>query len=353
MLGFLRWRLIACCSVAASGAGALPTVAVHPARGEGPVGAASQPSARCRLEIEEGESIGLLGEDGSPVWRFLYGEKRTHPYFHPLSLPAGRVLTADGPADHVHHYGLWFSWKYINGVNFWEHAPGTDRPAGRTEWEVAEVRPREDLSARIVLSVRYVPARGEVALCERRVIEVSAPETGGGFVIDWSSRFVAAAEEVVLDRTPPPGEPGGQVWGGYAGLSARLVQMGERRASTLEGAAEFNAEDRFRGRSNGFDYSGVVDGEQVGIAILSDPANLNAPSPWYAIRSSAMTFFTPAVLCYQPHRLGRGEGFDLRYRVVVHPGRWGPEHLAAAFAAFTDELGADERTGDDSEESDQ
>ena len=71
------------------------------------------------------------------------------------------------------------------------------------------------------------------------------------------------------------------------------------------------------------------------MGILCDPVNLLSLSPWYAIRSGVMSFFTPAVLCYAPHKLSKGEGFDLRYRVVVHPGRWSREQLAAAFREYT------------------
>ncbi len=45
------------------------------------------------------------------------------PYIHPLRTVAGVPLTAFQPSDHVWHRGLWFSWKYINGVNYWEEAP--------------------------------------------------------------------------------------------------------------------------------------------------------------------------------------------------------------------------------------
>lgn len=304
----------------------------------------TQASEPFRLNVVEGESIELVNNDDAVVWRFVFGTERTHAYFHPISPNGGDSLTADKPGDHVHHHGLWFCWKYINKVNFWEHAQGTDRPAGRTEWDIVKVLAREDNSARIELAVRYVMPDGEVALREKRVIEVSPPHADG-FTIDWSGSFVAEAEEVVIDRTPLPGEPGGWVFGGYAGLSARLVQLANRDASTLQGDVEFNQSDRFRGKSNGFDYSGEVNGEEVGIAILSDPANLNAPSPWYAIRTNVMSFFTPAVICYGPVSLKRGESFDLNYRILVHTEKWKTEDLDEAYKTYTAML-ADDKTSD-------
>ena len=43
---------------------------------------------------------------------------------------------------------------------------------------------------------------------ETRVIEIGTPREDGCVVIDWDMTFTAA-EDVKLDRTPIPGEPGG------------------------------------------------------------------------------------------------------------------------------------------------
>ena len=41
-------------------------------------------------------------------------------YFHPVNLFNGSTLTINSPYDHTWHHGLFFTWKYINGKNFWE-----------------------------------------------------------------------------------------------------------------------------------------------------------------------------------------------------------------------------------------
>jgi hypothetical protein len=138
----------------------------------------------------------------------------------------------------------------------------------------------------------------------------------------------------VLDRTPPPGERGGRVNGGYAGLSLRLVNLQAREAVTTAGPVAWNADDRFRAKAAAFDYAGVLEGQEVGVAILDHPGNLHAPSPWYAIRSPAMAFVNPAVLCDRVLRLPAGASLALRYRVSVHPGRWDQARLAAAQAGY-------------------
>ena len=45
-----------------------------------------------------------------------------------------------------------------------------------------------------------------------------------------------------------------------------------------------------------------------------------------------MSFFTPAVLCYEPLTLEAGEQLTLRYRIIVHDGGWDAGRLNAAHA---------------------
>jgi len=302
-----------------------PAVAVAGVAAGAAAGAAGRYAGALRWD-EADASTSLLA-DGQVLWRFHHDPTAAYSYFHPLALPGMAPLTVDAPADHVHHHGLWFSWKYLNGVNYWENAPGADRPAGRTEWQELRSELRPDGGADFALELHYVDPDGARVLAESREITLSAPAADGSYEVRWTGRFTALAETLKLDRTPLPDEPGGKAWGGYAGLSLRLAQLEDRAAATAEGPVEFNAQDRFRGRAAAFDYHGAIAGQEAGVAILSDPRNPRSPSPWYAIRSGAMSFFTPAVICYEPLELRRGDSFTLRYRVLVHPGRWDAERL--------------------------
>jgi L-alanine-DL-glutamate epimerase-like enolase superfamily enzyme len=294
-----------------------------------------------------------LTSHGEDLWRFRYDPKQAHCYFHPLSLPGCGPLTWDQPADHVWHHGLWFSWKYINGVNFWENAPGKDRPAGRTHWKAPKLHTFADRSAQVEMQLSYSLSKhtatnqseggaaesskpdtsdpnkdsSELLLTEKRKIKISAPTADGSFTIDWQTRFTAVADEVVLDRTPLPDEPNGKAWGGYAGLSLRLQNWADRSAQNENGPIVFNNQNRYRGRHRALDYQGVLDGEDVGIAIEEVGSNLNSPTPWYSIRSEQMSFITPAVICYGAHRMKSGEHFRLHYRIHVHRGHWSQARL--------------------------
>ena len=85
------------------------------------------------------------------------------------------------------------------------------------------------------------------------------------------------------------------------------------------------------------DYNGLVDGQPIGVAICDHPDNLNHPTPWYAIRSKVMSYFSPAVICFAPHKLAAGEKLTLRYRVIVHPNRWDAARLRSEYKRFVRE----------------
>ncbi len=287
-----------------------------------------------RWDRAEGRHLALIGPSGE-VWRFRCARGLDHAYFHPLGTIDGRVLTADHPPDHVWHHGLWFSWKTIDKINYWEVEAETGRPAGRTSWKPARIQTRKDGSARVTLALDYRPAGApKPVLTERRTLEISAPGPDGGYAIDWKCDF-RAAKDLVLDRTPLLGEPDGRVNGGYAGLALRLSGgLEDLRLMTDQGPAPEFQSDRYRGRHIGLDYSGLAGGEPAGIAILDHPSNPRSPVAWYVVHTKVMSFLNPALLSPAPLPLRAGARTTLRYRILVHPGRWDAARLKAESARF-------------------
>ena len=148
------------------------------------------------------------------LWQFNYDAKLDVPYFHPLGTDRGQVLTWDSPPDHAWHHGLWFCWKYINGVNYWEHDRQTGKPAGRTQTTDVQVDTRDDHSARISLTLAYDPAgEDEVVLRERRQIDISAPNSARRIPIRLDCRIHGGRAQGELDRTPPRTSPGAAMRG--------------------------------------------------------------------------------------------------------------------------------------------
>ena len=321
-----RWLGLAAILVAVMGA-AITLSAVAAQAGEAPGG--------WQWQREAGKSVTLVGPEGV-LWQFNFAPTLHLPHFHPVATVDGRTLTWNSPPDHAWHHALWFAWKFVGGVNYWELDRKTGKSPGLTEWKAPRVTTRDDHSARIEMDLAYRPAGSDAGpvMTEQRVMEVSAPDAEGVYHVDWTSTFTAGEKDVVLDRTPLPGEPGGQGWGGYAGLSVRLAKdLADRVAVSTDGPVPLEG-DKYRGKHTAMDYAGVIGGRPAGIAILDHPKNLNTPTPWYVIVGKPMSYFSPAVICYKPHTLKAGKTLTLRYRVLVHPGRWNADRLKKEVARF-------------------
>ena len=273
----------------------------------------------------------------STLWRFSFDPKAGKPYFHPVAAGTGPSLTNFKPEDHPWHYALWFSWKYINHVNYWEENRVSGQAAGATRWSAPTIDARPDGSARITMRLTYTRPTGEVDLTEARVLDVSAPAADGSYTIDWNMRFTAGKDGAALDRTPMPGEPNGVVNGGYAGLSARLAAAPATMAvMTTEGpVTEFRGE---RARPNAAAVAGnfTLDGRDVGgVAILSDPANIAEKAPWYIIDNKRdFRFICAAILAPAVRTIPPNGEMALRYRVAIRRSAWTEAALAEAMRGW-------------------
>jgi type 1 glutamine amidotransferase len=294
------------------------------------VGAACAETPALRWDVVSSNTFALkLGD--ADVWRFHADPAHdTKPYFDPVAVAGAPSLTCPKPADHPWHLGLWFSWKFINGVNYWEEKDG--KPDGATAWEtpVSELRP--DGSAVITLALAYTPAR----LRETREIVISAPAADGSYTMDWNQRFTADAR-VTLDRTPIPGEPNGVGWGGYAGLSCRFTRAFTDVQSFAAADGRVTVSERgtaYLYGVSGAEQSGLIDGAPYGLAMLPHPAAFRAPGDWYVIEQKGFTYLNAATLLAGAVTLEPGQTLGLRHRIHIHPGRWGAPELARAAAAY-------------------
>jgi hypothetical protein len=239
--------------------------------------------------------------NGRDVWRFSFDPKFGKPFFHPLTVAAGQSFTNFKPEDHPWHYAHWFSWKYINHVNYWEEDRISGQAAGRTRWDTPEIATRSDGSATIKMHLTYTRPTGEV--------------------------------DMTVDRTPLLGEPNGAVNGGYAGLSMRLAAAPVMMSiMTSNGAVSAYEHDRARPGAPAVAGNFTLDGKDLGgVAVLSDPANAGQEAPWYIINvPTDFRFIDAAILAPAIRTIPAHGTFSLRYRVSLKGSAWSQQELVNA-----------------------
>jgi len=268
---------------------------------------------------KESNSVALVN-NGKIVWQHHFNKIEGKPYFHPLSTIDGTVLTGLRPDDHPWHRAVWFSWKFINGLNYWEEDGTSGKSEGITELKSVRYNLTKQFGAEFNLELTYHPQKGQDLLKEERSVRLSAPAEDGSYFMDWESTFTALTDEVTLDRTPLQSEPNGQSWGGYAGFSARLNnQLWDVKVINDSGETK-----ELHGKpSRWMTYEAKdLKGQPIATTIFDHPQNINHPNKWFISNDPVTPFyyFSPAILFDSKLVLKKGDKVHLKYRILVNAG---------------------------------
>lgn len=283
----------------------------------------------------DGQHLALIKND-TVLWQLNFNKAEDKPYFHPLRTPAGQDITLKRPADHPWHRGLWFSWKKINGVNYWEEDPKVGVSEGRSLIRNVSSKLYKDFSARVLIDILYQDKEGPT-LEEKRVLHISSPFGTDGYAISWDQTFTAM-KDIELDLEKPA-RHGGVQWGGYAGLSYRgaaTLKDGFFRASN--GWTNSKDTTGYGEKAKWMDMTATTNGEissYAGITIFDHPHNPRFPSPWYIWYSNGQhLFFTPSLLFDGPMHLAKGEKLHLKYQTYIHDGKTSEQEIEKIAEAF-------------------
>ena len=268
-------------------------------------------TARAELSWQRTPDALALQDGARVIWQLSHTPAEGKPYLHPVIAPDGTVLTELRPTDHPWHRGIWWSWKFIDGLNYWEEDRKTGKSEGVTELLATQIVTNDDGSARADFELAYHPPGKPAVLTERRELRFTAPDAHGGFDLAWCSVFTCGSKDVELGRTPLTNEPNGKVWGGYAGLSLRLAPV--TKAWTISNSAGRTGVAGTHGQSAEWLRIASPTGH-ASITVTSDAANIRQPQPWYAAQGG-MNFVQPALLFREPLRLAAGETLTLRYTI--------------------------------------
>jgi len=253
-------------------------------------------------------------------WTYVPQSEEGKPYFHPLAIPGtDDVLTNFRPADHAWHLGFWFSWKMINGKNFWEPDP----KGGVTRVVAQTVTPAPDLTFRAEAMIDYA-AGGRTLVREQRAVRVeTAPD--GNYTIEWDSTFFAREEGAVFSATPAKRDGQG-VWatGGYAGLMWRFADSPGFTYTYTQEAGRTNAMTCGEPAAR-MEVVAVAaaSGARARITFRDHPENPRHPSPWFARhsvtahRGRGYYVAGPAMIFHEPLALAPNASARFRYTIAV------------------------------------
>lgn len=170
----------------------------------------------------------------------LHPDLSPRPYLHPVSTPAGAVLTETYPADHRHHYGVSAAVVDVNGVTYWGGNSYVDGQGytllpnqGTQSGPAPEVSAGTDRTV-VQQQLSWTGPDGSEQVVEDREIRLAgAGVDAAANLLTWRSDLHAPHGDLLIGSPATRGRTGA----GYGGLFWRLGPASPTtvRVSTPEG----------------------------------------------------------------------------------------------------------------------
>jgi hypothetical protein len=275
------------------------------------------------VEVKQGSDSVDVSIDGQPFTTLHYGGATMKPYLAPIRASSGKIITRRWPMetsqgeskDHPHHTGLWFTHGDVNGLDFWGNLKEGPK-FGKVVVDKITTAKGGGKSGEIAFEGRWLTPDGKPLLRETRRMTFRAD--GQNRIIDLDITLTALDQAVKFGDTKE---------GFFAiRLADKLAEKGGTGTMTnAEGAQKMN--NVWGKPSPWVDYSGTLDGEQLGIAIFDHTQNPKHPTTWHSrdyglFAANAFgdhDFYNDksrdGSLTVQP-----GKSVRFRYRVLIHPG---------------------------------
>jgi Methane oxygenase PmoA len=158
--------------------------------------------------IENRDGIGATAGDTALFWRTSpvamsgnLAKFSTSGYFHSLRTPAGFELLTVHPADHPHHCGLWWPWKFVEvggkRYNTWEVQEGQGAHVAKAARRIGTKKDELDWELTSEAVVNSPDAGASTAILETTLVSLAdvSPDTR---VLDIDIRQKAAAAAVKI-----------------------------------------------------------------------------------------------------------------------------------------------------------
>lgn len=281
-------------------------------------------------EIAFSEKSGQLAitAGGKPVATYIHNDpKIARPFLAHVQAPNGQQVTRNHPPagkdarDHdTMHPGIWLGFGDLGKADFW-------RNRGRVEHEKYVQEPKGGRGEGSFAVVnRYVA--GDKVLC-RQTCRYTVAIVPQGTLLLIDSTFAGdsdfdfgAQEEMGL---------------GIRMATPLTVQAGGKM---LDAAGRQNEKQIWGKQAEWCDYSGLIDGQRLGMTIMPDPANFQRC--WFHSRDYGVLVANPfGQRAGGPARtmVKKGETLRLRFGVLLHASPQDkPVDLAGAYQGFVKQL---------------
>jgi hypothetical protein len=306
-----------------------------------PARAAAQQSVELNCR---GDQVDVL-IGGRAFTTFHFGATIAKPYLSPLRSAQGTIVTRGFPMepsipgedhDEPHQRAMYFAHGDINGFDFWGEAafPRWSRHSQATFGRMV-FRKLDEMSGGTELGTLL--AQFDLLTSDGQVI---AEETQA-FIFRGNADSRTIDCEFTIRANNGPVKMGDTKEGTFA---IRLVKALEPPSGHMMNSNGGTDEKTIWGKqADWVDYSGTVEGEDVGIAVFDSPQNLRHPTYWHARHYGLLAAnpFGVREFTHDRHQDGSyaipaGGVLVLRYRVFVHHGDYRQARVSDSYSRYAE-----------------
>lgn len=284
--------------------------------------AVSSNAGRVELTPADGDKLNI-SINGQPFGTYNTGKDLPKPFLLPVRTAAGvvmnRALGDTSDADHPHHKGLWVSIDEINECKHWaEKDPivNVSVETGKSGGESAVIE--------VVNEWRNAKTK------EAEVTETTRITIHSNRLLEYDITFTTTRDEAIFEDTKE----------GLLGFRVAPSMKEKNGGKVVSSDGSEGTKNCWGKPFPWIDYSGIVDGRTVGVALMDHPGN---PRPSrYHVRDYGLFSISPfgdkaytnGASDAHPLHLKKGESFRLRYGVYIHDGDTAAADVAAVYEQF-------------------
>ena len=270
-------------------------------------GVAQSKKDRIQLIIKDKEHKVEVTVDGKPFTSYFYPSDSIlkKPVLYPIATSKGTIITRGYPfetragerVDHPHHVGMWLNYESVNGFDFWNNSTAIkDRTKYGSIKHTGIIETNEGYNkANLKVKADWVDTDGKGKTLLKESTNYIFQAKGNQRIIDRITTLTAQNEEVSFkdvkdgffairvarELEHPSDKP--DIFVDANGIETKVDKLDNsgitgnyHTSEGVDGEAAWST----RGKWN--NLTGKIKGEDISIAIIDHPSNVNYPTYWHA-----------------------------------------------------------------------
>ncbi len=228
--------------------------------------------------------------------------------------------------DHPHHRSCWFTFGDVDGVDYWGEAA---KLQGRIVHHSIDKLEGGAQSGVLAVTMDWIDNAGRKVLSQKEQVVFHGDTTRR--YMDFVITLVAADRDVKFGDTKE---------GMFAIRLATPLK--EQNGGVITNSRGAVSEKNCWGKpAEWVDYSGLLDGQKVGVTIMDHLTSFRHPTTWhvrayglFAANPFGLRDFTGDQTMDGSYVIPKGKSITFRYRVLIHPGDAAAAKIAEEYETY-------------------